>query len=109
MTCVPSTGTGQRYEKKSNKQILFNKIDYLMWIYHFVLIGAIWGGADVCKNRAELLKKFKNRNSEIPPLKVANRERSPPGGVSRGYWSRVGLTQKNFFCQKMPVLEEKVG
>lgn len=35
--------------------------------------------------------------------------RDPLGGVFRGYWSRIGLTQKNFFCQKMPVLEEKVG
>ena len=32
-----------------------------------------------------------------------------PGGVQGASWSRVGLTQKNFFCQKMPVLEEKVG
>lgn len=31
------------------------------------------------------------------------------GGVQGAHWSRVGLTQKNFFYQKMPVLEEKVG
>lgn len=69
----------------------------------------IWKGSDACKNRAELLKNFKNRNSGKCPFFIANARKRARGGVWRALQSRVGLTQKNFFCQKMPVLEEKVG
>ncbi|MGM9766542.1 MAG: hypothetical protein ACI3ZO_09330, partial [Candidatus Cryptobacteroides sp.] len=86
--------------KKSNKQILFNKIYYLMWICHFVLIRAIRKGADACKNRAKLLKKFKNGYSGKCPFNVAHPRRKGPGRVQRALYGRVGLTQKNFFLLK---------
>lgn len=60
----------------------------------------IWEEADVCKNRAELLKNFKNEYSEKRPLNIANGYKRAPGGVRRALPGRVGLTQKNFFFKK---------
>lgn len=40
----------------------------------------IWEEADVCKNRAELLKNFKNEYSEKRPLNIANGYKRAPGG-----------------------------
>ena len=45
-------------------------------------------------------------------MSVKNSERpqnTPGGGIWRGHRGSLGLTQKNFFSKKMPVLEEKVG
>ena len=51
------------------------------------------------------LENFKN--SEKRPFITATAKRVPRGGVFRGYKSRVGLTQKNFFLQKIACFGRK--
>lgn len=62
-----------------------------------------------CCPYAKIVPRKNFRNSGKRPFFIANARKRAPWGVLRALYKRVGLTQKNFFCQKMPVLEEKVG
>lgn len=55
---------------------------------------------DICKNRAELLKNFKNGYSGIPPFNVAHPRGKGPGRDPEGPPEQGRSDPKKFFFKK---------
>ena len=60
-----------------------------------------------CRPYAKIVPRKIFRNSEIPPLKIANALRIPPGGGPEGPIWKDRSDQKKFFFQKIACFGRK--
>ena len=60
-----------------------------------------------CYPHAKIVPRKNFRNSEIPPLNIANVERSPPGGGIPGVLEQGRSDPKKFFFQKIACFGRK--